>query len=98
MYSIFINLICSYAATQISSSPFYQDLVQQHPHNNFLHTQVEQCVTSVLNNAHTTENGEACHPLLDQVSHLTWEFLQLTLQIPAFEFNHGQNWSHYNCS
>jgi len=52
---------------QIRTLEVLMELLQQHPHNNFLHTQVEQCITSVLNNAHTTENGEACHPLLDQL-------------------------------
>jgi len=52
---------------QIRTLDVLTSLVEQHPHNNFLHTQVEQCLTSVLNNAHTTENGVACHPLLDQL-------------------------------
>jgi len=52
---------------QIRTLHVLTSLVEEHPHNNFLHTQVEQCLTSVLNNAHTTENGESCHPLLDQL-------------------------------
>lgn len=33
--------------------------------NNFLHTQVEKCVTTVLNNPPTEEDGEHCTPLVD---------------------------------
>lgn len=33
--------------------------------NNFLHTQVEKCITTVLNNPPTEEDGEQCTPLVD---------------------------------
>lgn len=33
--------------------------------NNFLHSQVEKCITTILNNPPTEEDGEQCTPLVD---------------------------------
>ena len=45
-----------------------QELFFKYSWNNFLHTQVEKCVTTVLNNPPTEEDGEHCTPLVDVVS------------------------------
>ena len=45
-----------------------QELFFKYSWNNFLHTQVEKCITTVLNNPPTEEDGEQCTPLVDVVS------------------------------
>lgn len=45
-----------------------QELFFKYSWNNFLHTQVERCITTVLNNPPTEEDGEQCTPLVDVVS------------------------------
>ena len=45
-----------------------QELFFKYSWNNFLHTQVEKCVTTVLNNPPTEEDGELSTPLVDVVS------------------------------
>ena len=46
----------------------FQELFFKYSWNNFLHTQVEKCITTVLNNPPTEEDGEQCTPLVDVVS------------------------------
>ena len=47
---------------------YFQDLFFQYSLNNFLHTQVEQCVTVILNNPAVESDGSHhVHPLLHQV-------------------------------
>jgi len=45
-----------------------QELFFKYSWNNFLHTQVEKCITTVLNNPPTEEDGEQSTPLVDVVS------------------------------
>lgn len=45
-----------------------QELFFKYSWNNFLHAQVEKCITTVLNNPPTEEDGEQSTPLVDVVS------------------------------
>ena len=46
-----------------------QELFFKYSWNNFLHAQVEKCITTVLNNPPTEEDGEQSTPLVDVVSY-----------------------------
>lgn len=76
-----------------------QDLFFKYSWNNFLHTQVERCIYTILNNPPTEEDGELHTPLIDTVS-ITytpqmakvlpqiWNFMQTFI----YRYFHSMHW------
>ena len=57
---------------------FFQDLYHKYMWNNFLHTQVEQCIGTVLSNVQTEGEGQQPEtPLVQQVRPLSSKFINI---------------------
>ena len=58
----------SFCFTKRCHITVFQDLFFKYSWNNFLHTQVEHCVSTILNNPPSEEDGKRSCPLINVVS------------------------------